>query len=137
MTTIDGGAVLELTFPVKRFIEDNISLIEQNELTLFCYNAMFSLKSEDTAELVEILRRTLDISLEQSINDALVYWCMDNVALKHRDKVQLSKLIIKLPRFGYENVLFRNMVVNAIKTAYPNKTCLPDSYGIEYIVEKI
>ena len=61
-----------------------------------------------------------------------------SVALHYRRKVQLSTLVDTLPHFNYKDYTeFRNTVVNAIRKVYPNKVVLPDSYGIEYVIERI
>ena len=127
---------MELTYPVKRFIEDNITLIEENELSFFFYLSFFSLTNQHSEELFKVFTDVLNINPEPAIKKALVEWCEDIVSLKHRKKVQLSSLQQMLPKFGYDSLTFRWMLVDAIKTAYPNKTISPDSYGIEYVVEK-
>ena len=136
MTNIHGGAVLELTYPVQRFIEDNITLIEENELSLFFYSSLFSLTNQHSEELFKVFTDVLNINPEPAIKAALVEWCEDNVALGIRKKVGVSQLLKNIPKFGYDSLKFRWMFIDAVKTAYPNKTVLPDSYGIEYIVEK-
>ena len=128
--------ILELSYPVQRFIEDKIVLIEEDDLSLFFYNSLFSLTNQHSEELFKVFTDVLNINPEEAIKDALVDWCKDNVALQTRKKVGLSQLMKNIPRFGYDPLTFRLMFIDAIKTAYPNKTCLPDSYGIEYIVEK-
>ena len=125
-----------LSEPVKAFIENNIILIEENDLPLVFYNAMFTLPTSMTIELVNVFKYTLQIDPEPAIKTALVEWYKDSVALRHRKKLSVSKLLNLVPKFGYDNLTFRRMFIDAVKTAYPNKTCLPDSYGIEYIVEK-
>ena len=127
---------MQLSAPVKAFIENNIILIEENDLELFFYNALFGLHTPGTAELVSIVRSTLDIDPEPAIKAALVEWCKDSVALQHRKKVSLGNLLKLVPKFDYDMTTFRHLFVEAVKTAYPNKTLLPDNYGIEYIVEK-
>ena len=127
---------MKLSYPVQRFIEDNIVLIEEDELSLFFYNSLFSLTNEHSKELFKVFTDVLNINPEEAIKDALVDWCKDNVALQTRKKVGLSQLMKNIPRFGYEPLKFRWMVIDAIRIAYPNKTILPDSYGIEYIVER-
>ena len=127
---------MELTFPVKRFIEDNVALLEEEEYSLFFYLALFNLPPTYGKELVSICKNILNIDADIAIQDALVDWCKDSVALQHRKKILLSSLQQMLPNFGYDSLKFRCMILDAVKKAYPNKTCLPDSYGIEYIVEK-
>ena len=131
-----GGPVLELSYPVQRFIEDNISLLEEEEYTLFFYLTLFNLPNVYGKELVEICKNVLGIDTDTAIQGALVNWCKDNVALKSRKKVGLSQLLRTIPNFGFDSLKFRWMLVDAIKIAYPNKTISPDSYGIEYIEEK-
>ena len=127
---------MQLRKPVKAFIENNIILIEENDLELFFYNALFALTDTHSEELVNVFTNILNINPEQAIKDALVDWCKDNVALRTRKKVQVSPLQQMLPNFGYDSSKFRWMFIDAVKTAYPNKTLSVDSYGIEYIVEK-
>lgn len=136
MTNIYGGAIVELTYPVQRFIEDNITLIEEDELSLFFYLSLFALTNQHSEELIKVFTDVLNINPEQAIKDALVDWCKDNVALGTRKKVGVSQLLHNIPKFGYEPIKFRIMFIDAVKTAHPNKTCSPDNYGIEYIVEK-
>lgn len=127
---------MQLSEPVKAFIENNIILIEENDLELFFYNALFALHTDGSAELVSILRSTLGIDPEPAIKAALVEWCKDSVALQHRNKISVSNLLKLIPKFDYDMMTFRHMFIEAVKTAYPNKTLSPDNYGIEYIVEK-
>lgn len=127
---------MQLSEPVKAFIENNIILLEENDLELFFYNALFALHTPTSAELVSVLKSTVGIDPEPAIKASLVEWCKDSVALQYRKKVSLSKILNLIPKFGYDYPTFRQMFVDAVKTAYPNKTCSPDSYGIEYIVEK-
>lgn len=127
---------MQLSVPVKRFIEDNVVLLEEEEYTLFFYLALFNLPHGYGEELISICKYVLNVDTDTALQNAMVVWCKDDVALKHRKKVQLNSLQQILPDFGYNSSTFRRMLVDAIKTAYPNKTVLPDSYGIEYVVEK-
>ena len=127
---------MSLSYPVQRFIEDNIILIEEDDLTLFFYNALFALTNQHSEELSDIITKVLNIKPEQAIKDALVYWCEDNIVLKHRKNISVSRLLQNVPRFGYTFVEFRSMFVEALKEAYPNKTTRVDNYGIEFVVEK-
>ena len=127
---------MQLSEPVKAFIENNIILIEENDLELFFYNVLFALHTPTSAELVSVIRSTLGIDPEPAIKAALIEWCRDSIALQHRKKLSVSKLLNLIPKFDYDVTTFRCMFIDAVKTAYPNKTCSPDSYGIEYIVEK-
>ena len=128
---------MNLSYPVKRFIEDNIVLIEEEEYSLFFYLSMFALNTEYSKELVYVFKDILSIDPEPHLIRAIVDWCKDCVALQHRNKVSVTKLLEKIPHFDYDKITFRKMFTAAVETAYPNKTCLPDSYGIEYVVEKI
>ena len=125
-----------LSQPVKRYIEDNISLLDNGKYRLFFYGALFALPPTYGKELATVCRDVLGIDTDLAIQEALVDWCTDNVALHHYKKVGVSQLLKLLPNFGYDSLTFRSMFIDAVKTAYPNKTVLPDSYGIEYIVEK-
>lgn len=125
-----------LTLPVKLFIEDHIKLLEEKEYALFFYLALFNLPATYGKELVQICKELLNIDTDAAIKDALVDWCKDNIALQHRKKLSVSNLLKLVPNFGYDSWTFRQMFIEAVKIAYPNKTVSPDSYGIEYIVEK-
>lgn len=128
---------MELTYPVQRYIEDNINLIENDELSLFFYGAIFALNTSDSENLVNILTDVLNIDPKEAIKSALVDWCRDNVALNYRGKIAVSKLLQNVPRFGYTYPEFFILFRDAVKTAYPNKVVLPDRYGVAYVVEKI
>lgn len=127
---------MKLHYAVQRFIEDNIALIDEQEFSLFFYLSMFTLSTEYSRELVDIFNNTLNIDPTEYIKHALVDWCKDSVALQTRKKLSVSKLTEKIPHFNFDITTFRKMFIDAVKTAYPNKTVLPDSYGIEYVVEK-
>ena len=127
---------MALTYPVQKFIEDNVVLLEENDLTLFFYNAFFTLTNQHSTELAHAIKDVLNIDIEPAIREALIDWAKDNVALHHRKSVSVSKLLQNVPRFGYDFMSFRNMFLDAAKVAYPNKVLRPDAYGIEYLVER-
>ena len=127
---------MELSYPVQRFIEDNIVNIEQGKWAELFYYAMFALTSPQSAELFSVVDEVLNIDPSSAIEDALIMWCKDNVALRYDRKVAVSKVMQNIPHFGLGYATLRLMFYAAVKTAYPNKTVLPDSYGIEYVVEK-
>ena len=128
--------MFELSYPVKNFIENNVVLLEEGDVDLFFYHAMFALTTNHSEVLVNIVKDILNIDPEEYIKAALIEWAKDNIALQYRSNIQLSKFLQNVPRFGYDFMTFRNMFVEALKVAYPNKTVLPDRYGVEYIVEK-
>ncbi len=122
---------------VRDFIEKNILALEDEDIVLFLYLASVQLSRQDVNILCSYLD-TAKIEYREHVSSVIEELVKDNVALQHRRKVQLSSVVDTLPRFNYtEYVEFREVVVNAIRKVYPNKTCLTDSYGIEYVVERV
>lgn len=122
---------------VKNFIENNILALEEEDIVLFLYLASVQLSRQDVNILCGYLD-TAKIEYKEHVPAVIEELVKDNVALQHRRKVKLSDVVRAVPYFNYEKYLdFRNIVVNAIKKVYPNKTCLPDSYGIEYVMERV
>ena len=122
---------------IKDFIEKNILALEEEDIVLFLYLASIQLSRQDVNILCAYLN-TAGIEYKEYVPAVIEELVKDNVALQHRRKVQLSSVVDTLPKFNYtEYVEFRKTVVNAIRKVYPNKTCLPDSYGIEYVMEKL
>ena len=60
---------MELSYPVQRFIEDNIVLIEEDELSLFFYTSLFSLTNEHSKELFKVFTDVLNIVPEEAIKE--------------------------------------------------------------------
>ena len=121
---------------VKNFIEKNILALEE-DIVLFLYLAAIQLSKQDINILCDYLD-TASIEYKEHVPSVIEKLVKDDVALQYRGKVRLSELVSALPQFNYTDYTkFRNTVTNAIRKVYPNKICLPDSYGIEYIVERI
>ena len=122
---------------VKDFIEKNIIALEEDDIVLFLYLAFVQLSKEDVNVICDYFD-TAGIEYKEHIPTVLEELVKDNVALQLRRKVILSAVVDQLPHFNYENYTeFRNTVSDAIRKVYPNKTILPDSYGIEYVVERV
>ena len=122
---------------VKNFIEKNIIALEEEDIVLFLYLASVQLIREDVNILCDYLD-TAGIEYKEHVPAVIENLVKDDVALIYRPKVQLSYVVDNLPKFKYTNYLeFRNVVVNAIRKVYPNKVVLTDSYGIEYVMERI
>ena len=122
---------------VKNFIEKNILALEEEDIVLFLYLAAVQLSIQDVNVLCEYLD-TAGIEYREHVPAVIEEFIKDNVALQHRSKVNLTGLINALPFFNYKHYVdFRVIVVNAIRKVYPNKVVLPNSYGIEYVMERI
>lgn len=123
--------------PVKNFIEKNILALEDEDIELFLYLASVQL----SRYYVNILCKYLDtagIEYKEHIPAVIEELVKDNVALQLRPKVKLSAVVDSIPYFNHEKYAdFRDAVADAVKKVYPNKVILPDSYGIEYIMETI
>ena len=122
---------------VREFIEKNILALEEEDIVLFLYLASIQLTREDTNILCDYLD-TAGIEYKEHVPAVIEDLVKDNIALKYRRKTKLSDIADYIPQFNYINYTeFRNTVANAITRAFPNKVVLPDSYGIEYVLEKI
>lgn len=122
---------------VKNFIEKNIIALEEEDIVLFLYLAAVQLGRQDVNILCEYLD-TAGIKYKEHVTSVIEELVKDNVGLKYRRKVRLSEVVDRLPQFNYTNYTeFRNTVANAIRKVYTNKIILPDSYGIEFIMERI
>ena len=122
---------------VRDFIEKNILALEEEDIVLFLYLASVRLTREDANILCDYLD-TAGIEYKEHIPAVIEELVKDNIALKYRRKTKLSDIADYLPQFNYTNYTeFRNTVANAIRKVYPNKVVLPDSYGIEYVMERI
>lgn len=121
---------------VKNFIEKNILALEEENIVLFLYLASVQLSKQDVNVLCEYLD-TANIEYIEHVPAVIEELVRDNIALQHRSKVNLTGIINGLPFFTYKKYVdFRVIVVNAIKKVYPNKVVRPDSYGIEYVMER-
>lgn len=121
---------------IKNFIEKNIIALEEEDIVLFLYLASIQLSKQDVSVLCDYLDAA-GIEYTEHVPAVIEELVKDDVALQYRRKVQLSTLVDDLPHFNYKDYTeFRNTVANAVTKAYPNKILSPDSYGIEYIVEK-
>ena len=122
---------------VKNFIENNILALEDEDIVLFLYLASVQLSREDANILCAYLD-TAGIEYKEHVPSVIEELVKDNVALQYRRKTKLSDLVNVIPQFNYtDHTEFRNTVANAIRKVYPNKVVLPDSYGIEYVMERI
>lgn len=122
---------------IKDFIEKNILALEEEDIVLFLYLASVQLSKQDVNVLCDYLD-TAGIEYKEHVPAIFEELVKDNVGLQLRPKVRLSAVVDQLPHFNYENYSdFRNAVANAIRKVYTNKTILPDSYGIEYVMERI
>lgn len=122
---------------VKNFIEKNIIALEEGDIVLFLYLASVQLTREDANILCDYLD-TAGIEYKEYIPAVIEELVKDNIALKYRRKTKLSDIADYIPQFNYtDHTEFRNTVATAIRKAFPNKFVLPDSYGIEYIMERI
>ena len=122
---------------VKNFIEKNILALEEEDIVLFLYLASIQLSKQDVDILCSLLN-IAGIEFKDHIPAVIEELVKDDVALQYRGKVRLSMLVNALPQFSYTDYTeFRNTVANAIIKVYPNKVVLPDSYGIEYVMERI
>lgn len=120
---------------VKNFIEKNILALEE-DLVLFLDVASAKLSRQDVNILCAYLD-TAGIEYKEHVPTVIDKLVKDNISLQLSSKVPLSSVVANLPRFNYIGyVEFSKVVVNAIKKAYPNKTFLTDSYGIEYVMEQ-
>lgn len=122
---------------VKNFIEKNILALEEEDIVLFLYLASVQLSRQDVNILCGYLD-TAKIEYKKHVPAVIEEIVKDNIALQYRGKVKLSNVVNAVPQFNYtDSIEFRNTVANAIRKVYPNKVVLPDSYGIEYVMEKI
>ena len=122
---------------IKDFIEKNILALEEEDIVLFLYLAAVRLTRQDANILCSYLD-TAGINYKAYVPAGIEELVKDNVALQLRRKVRLSAVVDQLPHFNYENYTeFRNTVADAIRKVYPNKVVLPDSYGIEYVMERV
>ena len=122
---------------VRDFIEKNILALEEEDIVLFLYLASVQLTREDANILCSYLD-TAGIDYKHYIPAVIEELVKDNIALKYRRKTKLSDIVDYLPHFNYTNYTeFRNTVSDVIRKAFPNKVVLPDSYGIEYVMERI
>ena len=122
---------------VKNFIEKNILALEEEDIVLFLYIASVQLSREDVNILCDYLDKA-GIDYREHVPSVIEQLVKDNVALQHRRKVTLTSIVDVLTNFNYTTYIeFRSIVVNAIRKVYPNKVVLPDSYGIEYVMERI
>ena len=122
---------------VKNFIEKNILALEEEDIVLFLYLASIQLSKQDVNTLCDYLD-TAKIEHKEYVPAVVEELVKDNVALQHRAKVKLFAIVDVLPKFNYTTYIeFREIVVDAIRKVYPNKVVLPDSYGIEYVKERI
>ena len=122
---------------VKNFIENNILALEEEDIVLFLYLASVRLTRGDVNILCDYLD-TAGIDYKNYIPAVIEELVKDNIALKYRRKTKLSDIADYIPQFNYTDYTeFRNTVADAIRKSFPNKVVLPDSYGIEYVLEKI
>ena len=122
---------------VKNFIEKNIIALEEENIVLFLYIASVQLRRGDVNILCEYLD-TAGIDYKAHIPAVIEELVKDNVGLRYNRKVRLAEVVDRLPQFNYRDYTeFRNIVANAVRKVYTNKVILPDSYGIEFIMEKI
>ena len=122
---------------VKLFIEKNILALEEENIVLFLYLASVRLSKQDADILCDYLD-TAGIDYKDCIPAVIEELVKDSVGLQLRPKVQLSTIVNTFPTFNYTDYTeFRNIVANAIRKVYTNKVVLPDSYGIEYVVERV
>lgn len=122
---------------VKNFIEKNIIALEEEDIELFLYLASIQLSKQDVNILCDYLD-TAGIEYTEHVPAVIEELVKDNIALKYRRKTKLSDIADYIPQFNYTDYTeFRNTVATAIKKVYPNKVVLPNSYGIEYVMEKI
>ena len=122
---------------VKNFIEKNILALEEENIVLFLYLASIQLSKQDVDILCDYLD-TAGIDYKEHVTSVIEELVKDSVGLQLRPKVQLSSIVNTFPTFSYTDYTeFRNTVANAIRKVYPNKVVLPDSYGIEYVLERV
>lgn len=122
---------------VRNFIEKNILALDEEDIVLFLYLAAVQLGRQDVNILCEYLD-TAGIEYKEHVPAVVEELVKDNVGLKYRTKVRLAEVVDQLPKFNYTNYTeFRNTVADAVKKVYTNKIILPDSYGIEFIMERI
>ena len=122
---------------VKNFIEKNILALEEEDIVFFLYLASVRLSRQDVNILCDYLDAA-GIEYKEHVSSVIEELVKDNIALQHRAKVKLFAIVDVLPKFNYTTYIeFREIVVNAIRKVYPNKVVLPDSYGIEYVRERI
>ena len=135
MSIFEEGTTLKES--VKNFIEKNILALEEEDIVLFLYLASIQLNKQDVNVLCDYLDAA-GIEYTEHVPAVIEELVKDDVALQYRRKVQLSSLVYNLPEFNYTDYTkFRNTVADAIRKVYPNKVILPDSYGIEYIMDRI
>ena len=122
---------------VRNFIEKNILALEEEDIVLFLYLAAVQLSRQDVNILCEYLD-TAGIEYKEHVPSVIEELVKDNVGLRYNRKVRLSEVVDRLPQFNYKDYTeFRNTVANAVRKVYTNKIILPDSYGIEFIMERI
>lgn len=122
---------------VRDFIEKNILALEEEDTVLFLYLAAVQLSNQDVDILCDYLD-TADIDYKDLIPAVIEELVKDNVGLQLRPKIKLTDVVNVMPRFNkVKDAEFRNTVANAIRKVCPNKVVLPDSYGIEYVMERI
>ena len=122
---------------VKNFIEKNILALEEEDIVLFLYLAFVQLSKQDVDVLCNYLD-TAGIEYKEHVPSVIEHLLKDSVALHYRRKIKLSDIVSSIPQFNYtDHTEFRNIVANAIRRVYTNKIILPDSYGIEYVMERI
>lgn len=121
---------------IKNFIENNILALEDEDIVSFLYVASVQLSREDVNILCAYLD-TAGIEYKEHVPAVIEELVKDSVTLQYRRKTKLSDIVNYIPQFNYTNhTEFRNTVSNAIRKVYPNKVVLPDSYGIEYVMER-
>ena len=122
---------------VRNFIEKNIIALEEEDIVLFLYLASVQMTRQDANILCDYLD-TAGIEYKEHVPSVIEELVKDNIALKYRRKTKLSDIVDYIPQFNYTNYTeFRNTVATAIRKVFPNKVVLPDSYGIEYVMERI
>lgn len=130
---------MKLLYPIQRFIEDNINLLEEGKLAEFLYQSMFALTSSHTRTLFHDVLKEIysEEQLLSQLQDAYTYWFQDHSLLQVKEsRIRLSSLIKEISSFGLPYPEFELMIVNALKKACPNKTIVADSFGIEWVQEK-
>ena len=122
---------------VRDFIEKNILALEEENIVLFLYLASVQLRKEDVNTLCEYLD-TAKIEYKEHVVAVIEELVKDSVALQYRRKTKISDIVNHIPQFNYtDHAEFTRAVSNAIRKVYPNKVVLPDSYGIEYVMERV
>lgn len=123
---------------VKNFIEKNILTLEEEDIILFLYLASIQLNRQDVNILCDYLD-TAGIDYKEYVPAVIEELIEEHSDLyQHRGKIRLSQIVDYIPQFNYTDYTeFRNTVANAIRKVFPNKVVRPDSYGIEYVMERI